>query len=58
MHKASLSIYKALKQFYIIFLIKLVLNFKQFITAVILSTHTGEKTPIPQYGLKEDYYVM
>lgn len=43
MHKASLSIYKALKQFYVIFLIKLVLNFNQFITLMTLSTHTGEK---------------
>lgn len=55
MHKASLSIYKALKQFYVIFLIKLVLNFNQFITLMTLSTHTGEKkySIFPQYGLKK-----
>lgn len=55
MHKASLSIYKALKQFYIIFLIKPVLNFNQVITIVTLSTRTGEKNHniLPQCGLKK-----
>lgn len=42
-YKANFSIYKAPKHFNIIFLIKPVLHFNQFITIVTLSTHTGEK---------------